>query len=375
MLTGLAGVLLSAGSAGAMAAGEPIEKGNAMSNDQGFYLCAMTPEPGGGIFRYRLNADRHPEQLSFAPLAGSNYLAFSPDRKTLYSTCIIDQAGGVAAFRIHPDGSLALLNQLPSRGKSTCYVIAAPSGKYLYCANYSSGSITEFSLNADGSLKALERLIEYHGSGRLPRQSTPHPHFTNITPDGKYLCVTDLGLDTLTLYPFEDATGRIKLESPHIFKVEPAGSGPRHLLFNRKGDRAYLLNELGNTVIVLKYSGGRFESMQLLPTLPADCPKESKAAAIRLSPDGRFLYASNRGYDSVAVYEVKPEDGTLIFRELVESGGSSPRDINFLPGGRAFATANEFSDRVVFFDFDAATGKITPSGETVTMPRPLAIYW
>ncbi|MPM70519.1 6-phosphogluconolactonase [bioreactor metagenome] len=178
----------------------------------------------------------------------------------------------------------------------------------------------------------------------------------------------------MTLYPFT-AAGNIDLDKAYGFKVEPAGSGPRHLVFNSRGDRAYLVNELGNTVIVLGYAAGRLEFMQLLPTLPADCRKDSKASAIRLSPDGRFLYASNRGYDSVAIYAVNPGDGTLEFRELVESGGSSPRDINFLPGGKTFAAANEFSGRVAFFDFDAATGKLTPSGRIAVMSRPLAIFW
>lgn len=345
-----------------------------MSNmDRGFYIAAMSETPQGGIYRYRLDETGKPEELAFAPLAGANYMAFSADRKTLYSTGNCQKKGSAAAFRIRPDGSLEFLNAVPSEGVSTCYIIPSPGGKFLYCANYMNSCITEFSLNGDGSLKARERVIAYQGHGPHPRQTVPHPHFTNITPDGRFLAVIDLGLDAVTLYEL-DGGGRIMVESPRILRVEPGGSGPRHLVFNRRGDIAYLCNEVGNTAAVLDYRDGEFRQRQLLSTLPEGCAAETKAAAIRLSPDERFLYVSNRGFDSVAVFRVGA-DGALTLQEIVPSEGVSPRDIAFLPDGRHFACANEFSDLVAFFDFDPASGKITPNGHSVTLPRPLAIYW
>ena len=344
------------------------------TNDRSFYIAAMSETPEGGIYQYRLNAQGKPEQLSFAPLAGANYMAFSADGKTLYSTGNCQQKGSAAAFRIRPDGSLEFLNAIPSEGVSTCYIIPSPGGKYLYCANYMNSCISEFSLNPDGSLRARERVIAYQGHGPHPRQTVPHPHFTNITPDGRFLAVIDLGLDAITLYGL-DGDGRIELEKPSVFRVTPGGSGPRHLVFNRKGDIAYLCNEVGNTAAVLDYRDGEFRQRQLLSTLPEGCTAETKAAAIRLSPDERFLYVSNRGFDSVAVFRVDPQDGALTLQEIVPSEGVSPRDIAFLPDGRHFACANEFSDLVAFFDFDPASGKLTPNGHRITLPRPLAICW
>ncbi len=364
--------ILAAGCGTAGTAGS--KKGVSMVDDQGFYLCAMTQDASGGIYRYKLNAEGQPVKLAYSPLTGSNYLAYSLDRQMLYSTCIIDGAGGAAAFRIRADHSLEFINQLPSCGKSTCYIVAAPGGKFLYTANYSAANISEFALRADGGIEKLVRTIDFTGHGALPRQTEPHPHFVNFTPDGKYLIVIDLGLDAIKLFGFDPERGLLDVEHPYVFQVEPAGSGPRHLVFNAAGDRAYLLNEIGNTVITLKYENGTLDFMQLLPTLPAGFHEYSKAAAIRLSPDERFLYASNRGYDTVACYAVNA-DGTLSFRALTPTHGTSPRDINFLPGGRAFAAANEFSDVVVFFGVDPDDGKLSASGQTVTLPRPLAIYW
>lgn len=339
-----------------------------------FYLCGMTPEDcSGGIYGYTFDAQQ-PVQQFHLPFCGCNYLAYSNDRKTLYSTCIIDGCGGAAAFRIKSDGSLDFLNKLPSNGKSTCYVIAAPGGKYLYTANYSSSNISEFTLNPDGSLAELVRTVEFSGRGPLERQSEPHPHFTNFTPDGKKLIVIDLGLDAIKLFDFDPENGLTDVENPQVFKVTPAGSGPRHLVFNAAGTTAYLLNEIGNTVCVLDYRDGVFQHRQIINTLPADFNEYSKASAIRLSPDERFLFASNRGYDSTAVYRVL-DDGALELAEIVLSGGISPRDVNFLPDGRHFAAANEFSDNTVFFDYDSSNGKLVKLDCDVIMPRPLAIYW
>ena len=344
-------------------------------NDRGFYIAAMSETPQGGIYRWKLDETGHPVQLGFTPLAGANYMAFSPDGQTLYSTGNRQQQGSAAAFRIHDDWSLEFLNQLPSEGVSTCYIIPSPDGKFLYCANYMNSRLTEFSLNPDGSLKKRERVITYQGHGPHPRQTVPHPHFANFTPDGRFLAVIDLGLDAVTLYEFDPERGLVNVEAPYVFHVTPGGSGPRHLVFNRRGDLAYLCNEVGNTTAVLRYRDGRFEQLQLVTTLPEGCGAQTKAAAIRLSPDERFLYVSNRGYDSVAIYRVAPDTGLLSLREIIPSEGVSPRDIAFLPGGEFFAAANEFSDLVALFRFDPTTGSLRKTGETITLPRPLAIYW
>ena len=369
-----------------------------------FYIvaCAAAIE-GGGIFRYQLNEKGAPELLGSNPIDNANWVSFSPDRKYLYSTCTVGDSSGVAAYKVNADLSLTELNRMSAEGKAGCYVITDPSGKFLFCANYLSGSVSVFSLNADGSIRARLRNIQHTGKGpKQPRQDGPHTHFTNITPDGKYLIVIDLGIDAVKLYPFDPVKG-IDEDNVSTFHVEPAGSGPRHLIFDRSGKIAYLLDELGNTIHSLSYQDGTFQTLQIASTLPKDFEGVTKASAVRLSEDERFLFASNRGYDSIAVFEPKAsavrlsEDERFLFasnrgydsiavfeldgkggmkmHDLLLCGGSSPRDINFLPGLKKFASANEFSDTVFFFDYDAATGKLTPDGHVLTHKRPLAIAW
>jgi 6-phosphogluconolactonase len=224
-----------------------------------------------------------------------------------------------------------------------------------------------------GALERLNKEIHFTGCGTHPRQEKPHPHFTGFTPDGKYLIVVDLGLDAVKLFAFDPEKGLTDVEKPYFFKVEIAGSGPRHLAFNRAGNIAYLVNEIGNTVCVLDYKAGKFSCRQIISTLPADFSGETKAAAIRLSPDERWLFATNRGYDSIAVYRVLP-DGELALQDIVPSEGESPRDINFLPDGLQLAAANEFTNNTAFFKFDPESGKLAYYASE-SMPNPLAVYW
>jgi len=340
---------------------------------QEFYLAACANTPQGGIYRYVMDQGR-PRQLGFNQLNSANYLAYSPDRKFLYSTCAIGDNGGVAAFKINDDNSLTFLNSMDAKGLSSCFLCTDPSGKFLFTANYRSGSVTEFALE-NGAIKALTQVIQHEGHGpNEKRQEGPHTHFTQMAPDGKYLCVVDLGIDAVKCYPVDPTRG-IVASGVKTFSDVPAGSGPRHLIFDRSGKIAYLANELGNTVVSMRYADGVFTAIQLKPTLPATFTDATKVAAIRLSQDEKFLFVSNRGYDSIAVYALDGQGG-MTMTDLVLTGGSSPRDINFLPGWSKFAATNEFSDSIFFYNYDAKSGKLTPDGNVITtLPRPLCIHW
>jgi 6-phosphogluconolactonase len=341
--------------------------------NQVFYLAASAKSPEGGIYHYTICEGR-PQQLGFKQLDGSGYLAFSPDRKFLYSTCIIGDGGGAAAFAIQDDKSLRFLNSMEARGRSSCYLCTDPSGKFLFTANYSSGNVSEFTLE-NGAIKALSQVVAHQGRGpNEQRQEGPHPHFAQMTPDGKYLCIVDLGIDAVVCYPVDPQRG-LDAQAAKSSSIAPAGSGPRHLIFDRSGKIAYVANELGNTVLSMHYKDGSFTAIELQATLPETFTEPSKVAAIRLSQDEKFLFVSNRGYDSIAVYALDGQGG-MRQTDLVLSGGSSPRDINFLPGGRKFAATNEFSNSIFFYDYDAASGKLTPDGNVIgTLPRPLCIHW
>lgn len=337
-----------------------------------FYIVSASENPDGGIYRYQLVHDGNLEFLGFDHLPRANYICFSPCRRFLYSTCKYENAGGAAAFKVNDDMSLTFLNAAPAHGESTCHLTCDAQGKFLYCANYLTGNVAEFLIREDGSLRESGQLIQHTGSGPdKKRQESAHTHCTCLTPDKKYLCVVDLGIDAVKIYPLDPEKGLIN--RPETCRLEP-GSGPRHIIFDKSGSIAYLINELGNSVTSLSYADGKLTPIKTVTSLPKNCTAETKAAAIRFSPDERFLFASNRGYDSIACYKVQG-NGVLELYDIVPSFGSSPRDINFLPGGKIFAVANEFSDSVNFFDYNPATGKLKYRLKEIRLTRPLNIEY
>ena len=337
-----------------------------------FYLTAWSKDsPQGGIYTYEI-VEGTLKKSFFLPLAMAGYLCFSPDGRSLYATGSRNGEEGVAACAVNPDGSLTYLNFISSLGKSTCHNCVAPGGKFFYTANYSSGDFTEFTLAADGGLAGRNKVIAHTGSGPVAgRQESAHPHFVSITPDNAFLAVADLGIDKIICYPFDSAAG---IDETHFVESPmPSGCGPRHIHFSRD-NIAYLLTELGNTVLSMQYSNGHFTVLEEISLLPEKCVCDTKASALRMSADGRFLVASNRGFDSLVVIEVDGKGGMKKIQTTL-SGARSPRDINFLPGGRLLAAANEFSDNIYFFDFDTETGYLTPDGLKLEHCRPLCIAW
>lgn len=338
-----------------------------------FYTCACSPEANGGLYLYRENVGGHVEQLAFAPLPGTNYLCYSPDGSRLYATWNEGKTGGIAAYRLNEDGSLVFLNRAESMGAAACHLTTSPDGRFLYCANYLTGNFAEFRLADDGAIDTRTQVVShsaYPVGPRADRQECAHTHQTRFTPDGKFLCAVDLGTDRVLLYAFTPGKGIAV--PPNEFVCAP-GSGPRHLLFDASGVHAYLINELGNSVTACAYRDGRLTAGETFSTLPPDCRETTKASAVRLSPDGSFLYASNRGFDTIACFRVV-RPGKLEMFDLVPAHGVSPRDINFLPSAKFFTASNEFSDRICFFAFNAENGKLDYlPGRDLALPRPLCI--
>ena len=336
--------------------------------EEKFYIVGCSQEPDGGIYLYRRESGRSVSE-GFTPIPGANYLAFAKDRRTLYASgADAERNGYVAAFRVDAAGALSPLNKIPSDGTACCHLCVSPDGKRLYAANYLSGSVAGFALEADGTIGGLEEFDRHQGHGVDPkRQEGPHAHFTGFSPDGRFLFVNDIGLDNVFSYPYDAASG-IDCAGAVKNPVVPAGSGPRHLLFEPEGT-CLLVTEMGNAVQRFDCADGVLKLRESVPTLPAGTAVPSKAAAIRLSPDGRFVLASNRGLDSIAVFERR----TLQRVFLGFCGGKSPRDFDFLADGRTVVVTNEFAPNVVFFDFDATNGTLTPTGEVLTLPRPLCV--
>lgn len=333
------------------------------------YILACVPEASGGIYQYELNEDSQPVQCGFTQLPGTNWLIFSKDRRRAYATCRIDDNGGtgVASYRVDPkSGCLHELNRLSADGAASCHLCLSPDEKRLFCANYLSGSISEFSVGGNGALKKLSKLTKHYGVGfNLPRQDGPHPHFTAISPDGRYLVVNDLGLDAIFAYPLDGG-------DPIISRITPAGTGPRHLAFTPDGAHAYLLTELFSQIIFLDYQDGLFTIRRHYRNLAPEFSGVSIAAALRFSPDGRFLLASNRGEDTIVSWEVLP-DGGLRLAGRCHSGGHCPRDFNFTPDGKWILTANEFSGEVARFAW--RDGRLTRQDGIIHLPHPLMVTW
>ena len=340
-----------------------------------FFLSAFGSDNDAGVYTYTFDEKGKPVETGFAALRNSGYLALSPDRKTLYATCAYDNSSdGTAAFRVASDGTLVnLLGDIRATGgKSSCHVCTSLDGKFVYVANYSSGSVTEFPVNPDGSLAPRSKVIRHYGSGPFPgRQKSAHAHQCYAACDGKFIAVVDLGCDSVFCYPYDQKSG-INKAGVIENKITPAGSGPRHLVFDKSGKRAYLLNELGNTLFTLHYSNGKFEIIDRISTLPRGVECATKAAAVRLSKDGKYLIATNRGFDSVIRFDLSdPDKPKGVELQLV--GGVSPRDAEYLGGGKYFAVNNEFSDSTRFFDCNPKTGALTPNGYELITPRPLCL--
>jgi len=332
-----------------------------------FHIVCCSQNPDGGVALLRLGSGGRPETCGFTELAGANYLIPGKNGCFYASGSDAEFHGYVAALRAGGDGALTVAGRVGTGGLGCCHLCLSPDGGRLYAANYRSGSVAGFAVRPDGMLTERCEFDQHVGHGVNPdRQEGPHAHFCGFSPEGEFLLVNDLGLDTIFAYPYDPSRGidTAAVRNP----VAPEGSGPRHLLFEPEGT-CLLITEMGNSLQRFAYADGVFTKLASVSTLPADVTAASKAAALRISPDGRFLLASNRGFDSVAVFERK----TLELVSCVPSGGKSPRDFAFLPDGRTVAVTNEFEPNVVFFDFDAARGRLVPTGDVLTMARPLCV--
>ncbi len=297
-------------------------------------------------------------------------MAFSPCCRYIYAACSGTSGNRIGVFLIKKDNALEPLNFRESGVDGPCHISA--NGGNIFCSGYASGSFSVFALNPDGSAGEMIQLVKHAGcSVNATRQTAPHVHQTVITPDGSFLCVSDLGTDRIVLYPLTPCSGVNPAEKREFAAAYP-GDGPRHAVFNPAGNMAYSVNELANTVAVWDYRDGFLKWRCNVSTLPAGYHGFSKASAIRLSRDGDFLAVSNRGYDSLAVFHAEP-DGSLEPAGIFSSSGESPRDFDFIGDGSMIAVANENSNLLTVMHFDRISGRITPSGMTFAMPRPSAV--
>ncbi len=317
-----------------------------------------------------------------ADLQNPFFISISRDKRFLYAIHA-EKFGGnedefVAAYALEGrSGQLKRLNQQSARGTASCYLDADATGKSVLVANYASGSVAALPVRADGSLGEAASFVQHSGSSADPeRQKGPNAHSIVISPDNRFALAADLGIDKILIYRLDAATATLTANEAQPFAKLQPGSGPRHLTFHPDGKHVYVINELKNTVTVFDYAtdAGTLTERQTMTTLPAGFSGKSYTADLKITPDGRFLYGTNRGHDSIAAYRIA-EDGKLSLIGIEPSLGKGPQNLLITPDGRWLLCANMPGNSVIVFRIDATSGHIKPEGDPVSMPMPSCIRW
>jgi 6-phosphogluconolactonase len=344
------------------------------------YFGTYTGARSKGIYVSRF--DPATGQLSAPELAvataSPSFLALHPNRRFLYAageTSILNgkRVGAVAAFSVNAKtGRLTLLNKQSSGGEGPCHVAVDRAGKCLLAANYGNGSIAALPIRADGGLAEPGTVIQHHGSSVNPaRQAGPHAHFITPDPANRFALACDLGLDQVLVYRLDPAKAALVPNDPPFAAVQP-GSGPRHLAFHPSGRFVFLINEISATLTAFAYDAkrGTFKELQTVSTLPEAFAGDKSGAEVQVHPSGKFVYGSNRGHDSIAVFGFDARNGQLTCVEHQATQGKTPRHFALDPTGQWLLAENQDSDSVVVFRVDAGTGRLSATGQTVSVGSP-----
>ncbi|MGI6461664.1 MAG: lactonase family protein [Candidatus Hydrogenedentales bacterium] len=345
------------------------------------YIGTYTAGASEGI--YRLSFDAQTGQLGQPELAAKagnpSFLALHPTKPLLYA---VGEAGesldGVTGFLVDPEtGDLTRLNRAASMGRGPCHITVAPGGRNVAVANYSGGSIATLPLREDGALGDASAFVQHTGSSVNPqRQREAHAHSVNFDPSGRFLFAADLGTDHVMIYRFDERHGTLEANDPPSVQLAP-GAGPRHFALHPSGKFAYVINELDNTITAFAcdLAAGRLDALQSISTVPEEFTGESYTAEIRVHPSGRFVYGSNRGHDSIALFAVDPASGALTSAGWTPTQGKTPRHFNIEPGGKFLIAANQDSDSLAVFRIDPASGALEATGQLVSVPTPVCVVF
>ena len=358
--------------------------GSAFADDKHIaYVGTYTNGASKGIYGLKVADDGKVSSLGLlADVPNPSFMATDDGHRFLYAlsekTAPKDATGMLSSYAIDPaTGALRFLNRVPAHGNVTGHLTVDHTGRWLVAANYGSGSVAVFALNADGSIGAMSDFKQHAGASADPkRQMGPHPHEAIMSADNRFLFIPDLGLDKVFIYRLDAGTGKLTPNNPATADAPP-GFGPRHMLFDHREGFAYLLGEMGSRVIAMSYdkARGALTPIQTIGTLPDGFSGENNTAELALSADGRFLYASNRGHDSVTQYAVDSGTGRLKMVSNTPSGGRIPRNIAITPSGGALLAANQDSNNVVVFRRDPKTGLLKADGQVLDVPAPVCILF
>jgi 6-phosphogluconolactonase len=343
-----------------------------------------------GIYGYEFDADTGkltPKGVA-AETPDPSWVAVHPSGKFLYAANEAGKASTVSAFAVEAkSGKLTLLNQMPSLGEDPCYLSFDRTGKYVFVANYTSGNVVVFPIGPDGKLGAATANVRDEGKlgPNKERQDGPHAHWIESSLDDHSVYVADLGLDRVLRYGFDATNGALSTASVQsnwshsvldLSAKLARGTGPRHAAFSRNGAQMYVLGELQSTVTAFHMIGPDDfvpTAFQRISALPKGFSGRNDAAEIAFHPSGKFLYTSNRGNDTIAVFNVQRRGGRLSLAANIPTGGKEPRHFAIDPSGKYLLAENQFSNNIVVFKIDAATGGLTPTGQVVEVPSPVDI--
>jgi len=346
------------------------------------YIGTFAQPDAESIFLYRLNASTGALTRVGATKAGANptYLTMDPQQRFLYTVNETNEyqggkSGSVRAYSIDKKtGSLTLLNEQSSFGPGPCYISLDHTNKEVLVANYAGGSICSLPVQANGQLGAPATTVQHTGSGPHKNQNVPHAHCFLADPGNKFGLAVDLGIDKVLAYPLDPATGKFSTAATTAFTTAP-GAGPRHLTFHTNKRWAYLINELNSTVTALAYDAakGTFVELQTLSALPAGYTGESYCADIHVSPNGKFLYGSNRGHNTIVVYAIDQKSGKLTLVQHADTQGKYPRNFTLDPSGRIALVGNQNTNNITTYRVDSQTGKLTPTGVNIELQAPVCL--
>jgi 6-phosphogluconolactonase len=335
-----------------------------------------------GIYCYKLDlaSGKLTEASVTEGIKNPSFLAIHPSGKYLYAVSEVNDAdgkpgGAVSSFALdRKTGKLTPLNHQSSEGAGPCHVSVDKTGKCVLVANYGGGSIASLPIQPDGSLAKAASAIQHSGSGPEPnRQAGPHAHSINVSPDNRFAFAADLGLDKVLIYKLDPAKGTLTPSEPAFGKT-PAGGGPRHFAFHPSGRFAYVCNEMKSSVTAFKYDAqtGALTETQTITTLPEETPRNS-TAEIQVHPSGKFLYCSNRGHDSLALFTIDDKTGQLTAAGHQKTLGRTPRNFGIDPTGQYVIACNQNTDNAAVFKVDQATGKLNQVGDLLSIPSAVCV--
>jgi 6-phosphogluconolactonase len=360
---------------------------SAQTTPSGYLLFVGTYTNGSskGIYAYRFRS----ESGELTPLGlvaetqNPTFLAMSANHRYLYAVNEVanhegTHSGMVSGFSIdHLNGKLTPINSVASGGAGPCHLTVDRTGSALIVANYSSGSAASFHLSRTGELGAPASQFQYSGKGPdTKRQEGPHCHCATVTPDNRFVMINDLGLDRIHIYRLDPATAKLNANDPAFWSSKP-GAGPRHLAFHPKGEFAYCINEMASTVDALRWDpkSGALTTIQNISTLPSDFKGENTGAEIEVDPKGRFVYASNRGHNSIAVFAIDQQKGTLTSVDYGMTPGREPRGFTLDPTGKWLIVGNQMIGTISIFSRDPETGKLTRTPKTTELDKAVCLLF